>query len=175
MCADEKNKYVFAFLSLLVQAGHFEVIEVFFLIVGHTHTSIDQFFSVISRIIYKTYFIGSPISLEALLSNADIANSISAWTHAAGDGRKLKSKPLLMRKISVIYDMKTALGPWINPKIKYYSIPHQFRFELFQGLCCTQYKLLSSHGEFLPKRPEECSGDNIYVEGIYIYYIYSHF
>ena len=41
-----------------------------FLIVGHTHSSIDQYFSVLSKAIDSAEWIGSPISLQALCSQA---------------------------------------------------------------------------------------------------------
>lgn len=82
-CLFVLNKYMFAYLSLLVQEGHFRVIEVFFLIVGHTHTSIDQYFSVISRMIWMCAFLGSPISLESLLAGEDFEISMSgnSWVN----------------------------------------------------------------------------------------------
>lgn len=43
--AENKNKYVFAYLTSLVQKGVFREIYVNFLPVGHTHEDIDQFFS----------------------------------------------------------------------------------------------------------------------------------
>ena len=46
---DNKNHYVFAYLSYLVQKGIFREIDVNFLPVGHTHEDIDQLFSVINR------------------------------------------------------------------------------------------------------------------------------
>ena len=157
-----QNKYLFTYLSLLVQEGHFRIIEVFFLIVGHTHTSIDQYFSVIARIIWMCNFLGSPISLESLLANGDFDVSMSSGTRSLlpgeGQERRLKSRPLLVRKLSVIYDMKGALKPLINTKLKYYPIPHQFRFEMYQGICAMQYKMFSSQKDFLPLRPEFYDG-----------------
>ena len=47
-CAREnKNKYVFAFCSYLINSEFFKRIEISFLPVGHTHEDIDQLFSVI--------------------------------------------------------------------------------------------------------------------------------
>ena len=46
---DNKNNAVFSFLAHLVQRGWFREIRVNFLIVGHTHDRVDQFFSCISR------------------------------------------------------------------------------------------------------------------------------
>lgn len=161
-----QNKFVFTYLSLLVQDHHFKVIEVFFLIVGHTHTSIDQYFSVIARIIWKCNFLGSPISLESLLAGEAFENiSLSgpSWVNNEEQERKLKSKPLLVRKISVVYDMKKALLSLINTKLKYYSIPHQFRFELYQGVCAMQYKIFSSQETFLPLRPEGHEGKRLAI------------
>lgn len=43
--SENKNKYVFAYLSSLIQKGVFREIHVNFLPVGHTHEDIDQFFS----------------------------------------------------------------------------------------------------------------------------------
>lgn len=66
-CAENKNKFVFSYVSMFVQEKVFKKVELFFLIVGHTHASIDQYFSVLSRLILKTNFIGSPLALENLL------------------------------------------------------------------------------------------------------------
>ena len=158
---------MFTYLALLIQEAKFKVIEVFFLIVGHTHTSIDQFFSVLSRVIWKSHFLGSPLSLQSLLANEMVANVSLSGKSWANDSeineRKLKSKPLLVRKLSVVYDMKAALLPLINDSIHYYVIPHQFRFELFQGVCAMQYKLFSSQKNFLPLRPERMGGMYICV------------
>jgi hypothetical protein len=43
-----KGQYVFAYLSMLIEYGIFENIEVSYLPVGHTHEDIDQFFSRVS-------------------------------------------------------------------------------------------------------------------------------
>jgi hypothetical protein len=46
---DNKNNAVFRYLALLVKRGIFKSIQVNFLLVGHTHDRVDQFFSCISR------------------------------------------------------------------------------------------------------------------------------
>lgn len=55
---------MFAYLSLLAQKLHFDEIFVNFLIVGHTHTTIDQYFSVITNKICSKKFVGSPLALQ---------------------------------------------------------------------------------------------------------------
>ena len=45
-CAGEnKNRYLFAYLSLLVAKGVFKTVHLGFLMVGHTHEDIDAMFS----------------------------------------------------------------------------------------------------------------------------------
>ena len=46
---DNKNNAVFRYLVLLVKRGIFKSVQVNFLLVGHTHDRVDQFFSCISR------------------------------------------------------------------------------------------------------------------------------
>ena len=51
-CAREnKNRYVFTYLSYLIKCKIFNKIEISFLPVGHTHEDIDQLFSRISTYI----------------------------------------------------------------------------------------------------------------------------
>jgi hypothetical protein len=50
-CRENKNRYVFAFLSLLVQLKVFRKIKVNFLVVGHTHEDVDQWFSQLNRVL----------------------------------------------------------------------------------------------------------------------------
>jgi hypothetical protein len=45
---------------MLVNQDIFDVVDFFLLIVGHTHASIDQYFSVLAMQIYHCDFIGSP-------------------------------------------------------------------------------------------------------------------
>ena len=46
---ENKNKTMFSFLTGLVSRGIFSKVKAGFLMVGHTHKGIDQFFSVISK------------------------------------------------------------------------------------------------------------------------------
>lgn len=69
-CTENKNKTLFGYLALLVETGTFKEITANFLIVGHTHSSIDQYFSVLSRRIRACNFIGTPLSMRNLLQNA---------------------------------------------------------------------------------------------------------
>jgi hypothetical protein len=52
---------MFAYASALVELGYFDAIDTNLLIVGHTHSSIDQYFSVLSKAIKSAEFIGLPL------------------------------------------------------------------------------------------------------------------
>ena len=138
-CGENKNKEMFAYISLLIECYIFDEIEVCFLIVGHTHASIDQYFSVISKAIKKAYFIGSPLALLELIRRAHMAS----W-----------EQDPIVREIVVYYDIKKALGPYINKKIKYYQVPHCFLFKPSFGRRATmQYKMFSGNLHWLPQAP----------------------
>jgi len=75
---------MFGYMSLLIEGFFFDSVEINFLIVGHTHASIDQYFSVLSNKISKTGFIATPEMLAFLVSTAH--NDIS-------------QRPLVVRKL----------------------------------------------------------------------------
>ena len=53
-CAREnKNKFIFGLCATLVGLGYFEEVRVGFLLVGHTHSDIDQQFSSISHVLKR--------------------------------------------------------------------------------------------------------------------------
>jgi hypothetical protein len=65
-----QNKYMFGYLSHLVEQGEMNEIDVGFLVVGHTHCSIDQYFSTLSTFIKKQDFIPTPDAMRHLLTIA---------------------------------------------------------------------------------------------------------
>lgn len=129
---------MFGYASALVELGYFEAIDINFLIVGHTHSSIDQYFSVLSKAIKKAEFIGSPISLQALCSQAHTD----------------RARPAVNKQIEVYYNVVEALKPYINNKIKFYQVPHCYVFRRLGNKCIMQYKLFSTHSTWLPEQPE---------------------
>ena len=136
-CGENKNKEVFAYVSLLIEGFIFDLVDINFLIVGHTHASIDQYFSVISKAIFNSYFIGTPLALLELIRRAHN----SSWKQEA-----------IIRDILVYYDFKSAIAPYLNDKIKYYQFPHCFRLKPTYGrTAMMQYKNLSSNPHYLPE------------------------
>lgn len=129
---------MFGYASTLVELGYFEAIDINFLIVGHTHSSIDQYFSVLSKAIAKSEFIGSPLSIQALCSQA----------------HKDRARPAVIRQIEACYNIVDALKPYINKKIKFFQVPHCFSFRRRGNKCIMFYKLFSSHPTWLPVEPD---------------------
>jgi hypothetical protein len=156
---------MFSYVALLVEEGLFDVVEIFFLIVGHTHASIDQYFSVLAKLIFRSDFIGSPLALHALMARSDQCVNLSGKQLPGAN--KISTVPLGVRKLSAMFDMKKALQPLINMSIQYYPIPHCFRFEMFNGVCAMQYAIYSSQETLLPERPE-IAGIIIYLYFIFI-------
>lgn len=155
---------MFSYVSMLVEENIFDSVDIHFLIVGHTHASIDQYFSVLSQSIFGSNFIGSPLALENLLADSKSSRSPSgfSWGTDSKVKKQKNEKPLKIRKISVVYNLKSALKPLINKSIMYYPIPHHFRFEKYYGVATMQYAVYSTQKELLPKRPENMAGNLSY-------------
>ena len=139
-CGENKNKEMFTYFSLLVETGVFETIEVYFLIVGHTHGSLDQYFSTLSIANHDCQFIGTPMALQHLyqVCHKDEGN-----------------KPTVNRQLRTFYDYKEAFKPYLNSTVKYYQIPHCFLFKRVNGIAVMQYRLYSTHKIWLPKEPSK--------------------
>jgi hypothetical protein len=132
---------MFTYFAILLETGVFDTIDVNFMIVGHTHSEIDQYFSVLSTAIGKAEFIGSPMALWQLLSEA----------HGAG---QLRRRPVVNRLIEVYYDIVSLFAPYRNTNVKGYGVPFNFRLKMVCGKAVLQYRLFSSNPLWLPKEPE---------------------
>ena len=122
-CGENKNQYMFAYLSHLVQARKFTQIRVSFLsqffciffslstkfvshqinflVVGHTHCPLDQYFSVLSKAILKAVFIASP---EALMELFDTAHRSEVGVQ----------RPVINKIVYAIWDWVQMYAPFIN-------------------------------------------------------------
>jgi len=137
-CGENKNKVMFAHLSLLIESHFFDKINVNFLIVGHTHTSIDQYFGVLTDLINKSFFIGSPLSLQNLLMQAH---------------KDPSQRPTVNKQILIVRDYKNLYKPYTNANIHYFQFPHCFVIFRLYGKAMIQYKLFSTHKVWLPLAP----------------------
>jgi hypothetical protein len=135
---ENKNKEVNALMSTLVEKFFFEEIHCNFLVVGHTHCSVDQYFGVCTKIINRQRWIGSPLSFQNLLLTAH---------------QDPKRHPTVNRQIYVIYDFRAYFKPIIN-KITWCQVPHCFKFTRYLGKAIMQYKLFSPNMIWLPEAPD---------------------
>lgn len=133
----------------MVQDGLFEEVHINFLIVGHTHCSIDQYFSVIARALNRQVFIASPLGLEEV------------WSRAFNGDEYGRKNPLLITKINDVFDLKAAFKDIMAPKIVNISIPFCFKFSRFYGKSICQYKQFSTHREWLPRCPSIVRGKSL--------------
>ncbi|KAK3735320.1 hypothetical protein QZH41_018723 [Actinostola sp. cb2023] len=129
-CKENKNQFVFSFLSYLVETEVFDKIEVSFLPVGHTHIDVDQMFSrlsvAISRRGAKTY--------QDLLRHIRICHNQNQ-----GEVNQEGAKPQFAR-IDNVY----AIREWLQPCCKEMHALrdfHQFAFvRNDQGQCIIDFK-----------------------------------
>ncbi|KAL3685746.1 hypothetical protein R1sor_003768 [Riccia sorocarpa] len=106
---DNKNIHVLAFCSELVKRGIFEIVEVNFLMVGHTHEDIDALFSKVSaRTINKDV-----LTLPTLMAEI--------WESEA-----MHPVPLLLEEVA---DYKSYVGGLLD-KLEGHSQPIGFRFSM---------------------------------------------
>ena len=147
-CGENKNKEMFGYMSLLVEGFFFDAVEMNFLIVGHTHASIDQYFSVIAKAIRNSHFIGTPVALMELIRRCNLQLFGS-------------HQQSIVREIFVYYDIKKAFAPYLNSKIKYYNLPLNFRIQPSYGrTAIMQYRNACTNPHWLPSQAPLNKGDN---------------
>jgi hypothetical protein len=98
---------MFAFASALVEMGYVDEVYLSFLIVGHTHCNLDQNFSVLSKKIHSSQFIGSPIAMRALYNTAH---------------EKDEDRPLYNIHLEYVHDYKRLFSPIISKKLKFFQV-----------------------------------------------------
>ena len=129
---ENKNKEMFCFLSNLIEDCYFSEIEMFFLVVGHTHNILDQWFSVLSKAIRNAHFIASVIALHELYKFAH-----------NDDAAHLRPKEV--HQLQLYHDWRRYYNPVRNTKIKNFRIPLRFKFKLdpVLNVCLMQYMKFS--------------------------------
>ena len=114
------------FFSHLIEAGYVDEIEMFFLIVGHTHNHLDQWFSVLSKAIKRSDKLMTVIALHELFRLAHKMRSDSD-----------SKTPARVIQLTTYHDWVRYYAPVRNDSIMYYNIPHRVKFgPLVGGLKC---------------------------------------
>ena len=133
-CAGEnKNRYVFAFLSLLVAKGIFKQVYVGFLMVGHTHEDVDAMFSKFS----ESMRVKDAFTLPQMM---DIF-------HNSYSGHPV---PSLVEEVP---DFKSFLQGYIPDKEEAlcgHKNPLQFRFLMIDEFPVMQYRMNPSCDDWKP-------------------------
>ena len=153
--SDNKNFAMIGFLAALVLHGYCHEIHLSFLLVGHTHEDIDQFFSVLTRHVAKLGVVKTPQAFQAEIQKA-----------AAGKGRKVDAsmvhavpdwtnwlKPFANQTIAGIQraTFTEAVSEKREEDIKEVRSPHVFRFtRRADGAVVMHYKEYSVHEVWLP-------------------------
>ncbi len=142
-CRSNKNKTVFAYLSHLVQEKVYDTIHFNFLMVGHTHCSIDQYFSVLSTRICQNLYILSPMSMVDLLMGAH---------------KRVEQQPICFHWITAVHDWTSFYKPFLCTVLSGHSFARRYRLQIFGGRPCCQYLMSSPVREddaiWLPEHPD---------------------
>lgn len=110
---------MFQYLSCLVEIGAFVQIDISCLIIGHTHASIDQFFSALLGKMKRTTLVATPESLRRLLDT--LSPRIDNNTPSR------YKPPLLHIELFIVYDYVSAFEPYLNKQISGHQLPYNFK------------------------------------------------
>ena len=132
---DQKSKQFLAFLAYLVESGVFHKIKVSYLIVGHTHEDIDQYFSCISRYIRKT--------LKQLLSVNCLVDALQTCFKTPG------CIPRCIEQIQFCFDTQILSEKFLDPHFARFDLDEKTSNKTHymkltrnkQGKAVLQYKL----------------------------------
>jgi hypothetical protein len=123
---------MFCFLSQIVEDCYFDEIEMFFLLVGHTHNILDQWFGVLARAIREANFIGSVLAIHAIYK---IAHKTTV-EHL---------RPKEVHQLETYHDMRKYYAPLVNDEIHHFGIPLRWRIirDPVLGVAIAQYQVVS--------------------------------
>ena len=134
-CAGEnKNRYLFAYLSLLVAKGVFKTVHLGFLMVGHTHEDIDAMFSRFSERLQTEMMFTFPHLMEHFQKCESSAPA-----------------PILMTQVP---DFKSFVQGYLcdgQDSLVGHSKPLQFRFYMQGELPVMQYKIHPKSPDWMPR------------------------
>ena len=117
-CGKNKNKVLIGFVTDLVRRGVFVKAKLGFLMVGHTHEDIDQFFSIISIHLKKeTVVCPDQHSLRIEIPNAFL--------------NPVDKPDVIVLDPSKMFDFNELYLSSIDEQISYHQEPHQYRIKQF--------------------------------------------
>ncbi len=113
---------MFAWVQHLVEEGYFRKVEMFYLFAGHTHSPIDQNFSVVHNAINRSKFIGSTIAMHELFKVA----------HDIEDEKSKLSRITEVIPLDIYHDYVKWYEPVMNPLVRNHQGPHRFVIEYLE-------------------------------------------
>ena len=132
---DNKNRFVFAFCSLLTYHGVFQEVYINFLIVGHTHDDIDALFGRWSYKLRGTDYPMLPLLMKSFMDT--------------------ESRPIIPHLIEEVPDFKKFVEGYLctgRDALAGHTNAQQFKFyRNGNGWPLMQYKLLCTDNQWLPK------------------------
>ena len=141
---DNKNRTVFGYCAWLVAQGHFQRVEVSFLMVGHTHEDIDAIFGVISKFFKRMH--------TAITTLQDLIGQIWSALTSGGSAAPAGCTPTSpVEHMQSTYDWSSFLiGEDDDPNMQEFAKyarqvpdthrPHHFVFEMLGGEVKMNYK-----------------------------------
>ena len=154
---------MFCYASLLCETGLVDEVHLSFLVVGHTHCNLDQEFSVHSKKITDSAWIGSPLAMQELYLNAH-RESI-AVTSGEHDENESGPRKTISVQLRYMFDWKGFFNPVVHKNIKYFQVPHRFRIKVVKGVAVCQYMLFTDESlereQWLPHEPPASTGSMI--------------
>ena len=133
---------MFCYCASLVEVGFVDVVNMSFLIVGHTHDNIDQNFSVLSNAIDEATYVMTPVAMMELIKTAST---------------KTDDRPIEVLHLQYLHDWKDFFKDLYNRSFHYYNVPHRHRFIRGFGRAIYQYMHVSDpaklNDEWLPDLP----------------------
>lgn len=150
---------MFCYISHIVEDRFFDEIEMFFLVVGHTHNILDQWFSVLAKAIRNAHFIGSVLAIQELYK-------------IAHTDKNEHLRPALVHQLRTYHDWRRLYAPVYNEEIHHYGIPLRFKLTLDEqlGVATMRYMPFSppyglkTHEVWHPK-PTELGVRNTRMDG----------
>ena len=122
-CGHQKNKYMMAYLTHLVDNGQFANITLSFLEKGHTHEDIDQTFSVLSKA-FKQSTCHTPSEFRRQVHEAfPDTPSLDEPAHL---GTAIFTH---VEQIEYTHDVVNWMAEALDKKLKYIQKPHVFTFQ----------------------------------------------
>ena len=153
---DNKNRYVYAYWSLLVAKKIFREVYVNFMIVGHTHDDIDALFGRWSMLLKKENFPTIPALMKSFMD----VESISSIPHLIGEVSDFKS----FIERAILDKEEVLVGHTKLQQVKFYldgTRCPRMKYKLF----CTDVEWLGEGGASIKIWKEDMQGRSLWPYG----------